>query len=171
MSTDADRKVDSGPLWWGAFFIHSAAVWLGLEVFGDNYLWVHDPVHPWIKDRLTPPLTTIINLPAGLLCGVCAVLLALAIRRLARRSGFDLRLFLGAALLTAFVAAMIGGNFVVITGPPGVRADNWQFRPLLERVVFSTVAATVLVAIEGAVLWSMRALARLNAADAPAAAS
>ena len=162
MSGNPDRKIDSRPLWWGAFFIHAAAVWLALEAFGDNYLWVLDPVHPWIKDRLTPPLTTIIHLPAGLLCGACAVLLALAIRRLARRSGFEPRLFLVAAIMTAFVAAMIGGNFVVVTGPPGVCADNWHLRPPLERAAFSTLAAAALAAIESAALWLLMALARIS---------
>ena len=160
-------------LWTAAFILHALLVWIGLEVFGDSYLWVMDPQHPWIKDRFVPPLTTLMNLPTGLVCAGVVCLLAYAVGRLGGNRGFGMGRYLAVASVVTFALALLRGNFVVITGPFWFlsHSQDWHFRSVPERVVMSAVAAVGLVVIEGTLLRVVPALTRLSGKRAPATIS
>lgn len=171
MIATAQSKAVRRLLWAVAYFMHATLVWIGRETLGDNYLWVMDPQHPWIKDRFVPPLSTLINLPLGLLCAGVVCLLAYGAGRLIGDRSFGIVRFLVFAFVITILLALRTGNFVVLTGPLGVRADNWYLRPPLERVVLSAIVTGVFVLIEGLVLWGVTALINLSAPRLPAAAS
>lgn len=172
MTTTKGKAQDQGGLWFCAFAFHACFSWIGLEFLGDNFLWVW-AADPWIKDVMTPPLTTIINLPCGLLSAGCACAAAWAAQRLFRRGGFNLCFFLLVAGASAFVLAMLRGNFVVFTGPRwhGAHSQDWHRMSITGQVALSAGAAAGVIVIEGVALWGAIVLARLSQKQTPATAS
>lgn len=171
MKADEQQKTTHRMLWTAAFFLHALLVWIGLEVFGDNYLWVMDPRQPWIKDRITPPLTTVMALPGGLLCAGTVCLLAYITGRLIGDRGFGIGRYLAFAFTITFLLALATGNFVVLTGPFGVRADNWYIRPLAERLTLAAGVTLAIVAFEGSTLWGLTRLGIRGRGPTPAVSS